>query len=145
MMNVVYIYHKQKTKDKRQKTKDKGGDMPTFGEYVASLRKDKGLTLREFCRTASMDASNWSKVERGLSLPPKGTEVLQTIASTLQLKLNSEEYMEMKELAAIGGISSELLDNKTITEKLPLFFRTLRGQKPNEDDLQKLLEAIKKA
>ena len=38
-----------------------------FEEFIKNRRIAKGLGLREFCKQIEMDASNWSKVERGVS------------------------------------------------------------------------------
>ena len=42
-----------------------------FGKFIKERRIEKGLTLREFCKLIEVDASNWSKIERGLLSPPK--------------------------------------------------------------------------
>jgi len=52
--------------------------MRKFGEYIKDLRVEKEITLREFCKTAGLDPSNWSKIERGIHTPPKSKEVLET-------------------------------------------------------------------
>ncbi len=41
-----------------------------FGDYLKSRRLERDLTLRDFCRSAGEDPSNWSKVERGILPPP---------------------------------------------------------------------------
>jgi transcriptional regulator with XRE-family HTH domain len=41
----------------------------TFGEKIKELRLRKDLGLREFCLMFSLDASNWSKIERGRIKP----------------------------------------------------------------------------
>ena len=51
-----------------------------FGEFIKKRRIDKGLGLREFCKQIEMDASNWSKVERGVLSPPQDEEKLRNIA-----------------------------------------------------------------
>jgi len=44
----------------------------------------------------------------------------------------------MRELAAIDAIPSDLIPEEYILEKLPVFFWTVRGQKPTEEDLKNL-------
>lgn len=116
--------------------------MINFGQYINNLRLDKKITLREFCRRTELDPSNWSKVERGKSSPPKSREVLNTITETLGLEKNSDEYLTIFELAAIGFIPSELLLNKSAVDKLPVFFRTVRGEKSTKEELEELLKLI---
>ena len=42
-----------------------------FGEFIKQKRLEKDLGLREFCRQLDEDASNWSKIERGIMGPPQ--------------------------------------------------------------------------
>lgn len=114
-----------------------------FGEYVKRLRVEGRMTLRDFCRSVGYDPSNWSKIERGLLQPPKSKEVLNTIAEVLSLEEGSEEYLTMMELAAISYIPTDLLPAQEIADKLPVFFRTIRGQKPTRKELEKLIELLR--
>ncbi len=118
--------------------------MKTFGEYIKNLRIQKELTLREFCRKVDLDPSNWSKTERGINPPPKSQYVLNTIAEILGLNLNSEEYKTLIDLAAISHIPTELISDNDILEKLPVFFRTVRGEAPTKKELDDLINLIKK-
>lgn len=115
--------------------------MKTFGEYIKMLRIEKRITLREFCRSTNIDPSNWSKIERGLMPPPKSKEVLESIRITFGLKSNSEEYTTLKELAVIGHVPVDLLDQKVV-DRLPVFFRTLRGEKPTREELENLIKIL---
>jgi len=117
--------------------------MKSFGEYVKMLRLERQISLREFCRTVNVDTSNWSKVERGLLPPTKSKEILESIRQALSLAENSDEYQTIKELAVISHMPTELLDNQTVVNKLPLFFRTLRGDKPMESELDNLIRLLK--
>lgn len=117
--------------------------MLTFGEFVKQLRLQNRITLREFCRTLEIDPSNWSKIERGILPPPKSKEVLTEIGNTLKLKKETEDWFTLMDLAAISHIPKELLSDETIVEKLPVFFRTLRGQSPSREELEQLIKLIK--
>ncbi len=117
--------------------------MKKFGEFVITLRKRNRITLREFCRLSSIDPSNWSKIERGVLSPPKSKEVLEEIAKILQLKKGSEDYHLLIDLAAVSFIPKDLLTDESIVNKLPIFFRTLRGQPPTIEELNKLIQLIK--
>lgn len=48
-----------------------------YGEFIKELRVKKEISLREFCKQIEMDASNWSKTERGLLAPPQDEEKLK--------------------------------------------------------------------
>lgn len=117
--------------------------MVIFGEFIRNLRLERLLTLREFCRLASLDPSNWSKIERGLSPPPKSKHVLQGISETLNIEEGSEEYNTLFDLAAISHIPTDLVPNQRVVKKLPVFFRTIRGEKPSREELEELLKMLK--
>lgn len=116
--------------------------MTKFGAYVKELRLKKRITLRDFCRAAGYDPSNWSKIERGLLPPPKSKEIIKSVAEALRLDENSEEHLTLMELAAISYIPRDLLTSENITEKLPVFFRTMRGEKPTREELEKLIQLL---
>ncbi len=117
--------------------------MKKFGEFIKDLRIEKRITLREFCRLTNFDPSNWSKIERGVLQPPKSKEVLEEIAKILSVKKNSEDYNLLMDLAAISFIPLDLIDEKSIVDKLPVFFRTLRGNPPTKEELKELIKIIK--
>lgn len=119
--------------------------MTTFGEYIHSLRMKKRISLREFSRKSNIDASNWSKIEKGSALPPKSIEILTAIIQVLGLDFDSEEANTLRELAVIGAIPTGLLSSQDILEKLPVFFRTARGEKPDEADLKELVTILTKS
>lgn len=119
--------------------------MKKFGEYIKDLRVEKEITLREFCKTVGLDPSNWSKIERGLLAPPKSKEMLGQIASTLRLTENSPEYNQLFDYAMIEFIPTELAEDSQILERLPLFFRTARGEKPTETELKELIKLIQQS
>lgn len=114
-----------------------------FGDYIKNIRLDRQITLREFCRKAEVDPSNWSKIERGIASPPKSEEVLLKIAKALNINKKDKEFVILKDYAAISHIPESLISNSEILEQLPVFFRTVRGETPNEKELKALLQLIK--
>jgi len=119
--------------------------MQTFGRYIKSLRLNKRLTLRDFCKKAGVDPSNWSKIERNILQPPKSRKMMEQIAVVLGISEDSEEYNTLVDLAVIGHMPIELLDDQSIVDNLPIFFRTVRGQKPTRNELEKLINLIREA
>ncbi len=117
-----------------------------FGEFIKKRRIEKGLGLREFCKQLEIDASNWSKVERGLLSPPQEEEKLKNIAQVLGIKFSSKQWKEMKDLANIdaGIIPADILSDKQVLDSLPMFFRTIRSEKPTPEELEKLINIIRK-
>jgi transcriptional regulator with XRE-family HTH domain len=117
----------------------------TFGTFIKETRIKGGLTLRGFCRIMNMDPGNWSKIERGILPPPKSKKVLKEIATSLKLAEGSEDWHALFDLASISFIPPDLLDDLSVVEKLPVFFRTLRGEKPAQKELENLIEKIRRS
>jgi transcriptional regulator with XRE-family HTH domain len=117
-----------------------------FGETIKKERLKAGLSLREFCRKISYDASNWSKIERGKYSPPQDEEMLNTIAHVLNINTDSLIWKELVDKAHIdaGIIPPDILSDEEIVKALPLFFRTLRSEKPTEEELNNLIENIRR-
>ena len=117
-----------------------------FGEFTKKRRIDKGLGLREFCKQIEMDASNWSKIERGVLSPPQDEEKLRNIAHALGIKFGSKKWKEMKDMANIdaGIIPADFLSDKKVLNSLPMFFRTIRSEKPTPEELDRLINIIRK-
>lgn len=116
--------------------------MLSFGEFVKNKRTQNRITLREFCRRISVDPSNWSKIERGVLQPPKSKTVLNEIAKVLNINEKTEDYYTLFDLATISFLPKELVENESVVEKLPIFFRTLRGKKPSREELERLVELL---
>lgn len=117
--------------------------MKTFAEFVRDARLNAGYTLRSFCKEIGEDPSNWSKVERELLKPPKSRFVLEIIAKILKMKKDSEEYNTLFDLAAISFVPKDLIEDEKVLEKLPIFFRTVRGEPPTREELEKLINIIR--
>ena len=118
-----------------------------FGEFFKELRIRRGLTLRAFCKTHGFDAGNISKLERGRLGPPQSREKLDEYARALGLEEGSDEWFEFYDRAAAcaGQIPKEILDDEELVGKLPLIFRTLRGEKLTEEQMRDLMETIRRA
>ena len=46
--------------------------MSAFGEKVADLREQRGLTIKEVCRQVGIPQSRLSELERGVRIPTAG-------------------------------------------------------------------------
>ena len=117
-----------------------------FGSYFKEMRKQRGLTLRQFCLQNGLDPGNLSKMERGLLPPPSSKEKLEEYAGYLQIKSGSNEWYQFFDLASAcsGKIPEDMMNDEELVLKLPLVFRTLRGQKPTEDQLRSLAKLIRR-
>ncbi|MCI0722294.1 MAG: helix-turn-helix domain-containing protein [Acidobacteria bacterium] len=119
----------------------------SFGQYFKQLRIKTGRTLRAFCQEHGYDPGNLSRLERGLLAPPQGEEKLSEYAKALGLKRGSDEWYEFFDRAALakGELPKTLLTDEEVLEKLPVLFRTLRGQPVPADKLKELIEAIRRS
>jgi transcriptional regulator with XRE-family HTH domain len=115
-----------------------------FGEFVKKRRLDQGISLREFCRLLDVDPSNWSKIERGVISPPQDEMKLKKIAGILKIQDGTSLWYEMKDMAKVdaGTIPDDIRSDSRVLNSLPIFFRTLRNEKP--EDLDRLIDFIRK-
>ncbi|GBE05985.1 helix-turn-helix domain protein [bacterium BMS3Abin10] len=123
------------------------GESKSFGDFFKSLRKKKRITLREFCIKASADPANISRLERGAMPPPQDTDILERYAKTLGIKAGSDDWYTFFDLAAAdhGIIPKDIMSDSEVVKMLPAFFRTLRGQKPTEEEMRKLAAKVKRS
>jgi len=117
----------------------------TFGGYFKERRQALGLTLRAFCAQAGLDAGNLSKLERGILAPPESREKLAEYARHLALQEGSAEWFEFFDLAAAahGRLPPDLADDAEIVERLPVLFRTLRGERVDDETLERLVKHMR--
>ncbi len=118
-----------------------------FGKFFKELRIDLNKTLRQFCFENELDPGNMSKLDRGLLPPPQSREKLEEYAKLLRIKKGSDNWYTFFDLAAAetGRIPDDLMKGKKIEDKLPIFFRTLRGQKVPNEKLEELIKKLRGA
>lgn len=118
-----------------------------FGQFFKKMRKKTGLTLRQFCLQNGLDPGNISKLERGLMSPPGNHEILERYATFLNIEKGSDDWYQFFDLAAActGKIPPDVMSDEQLVKKLPLVFRTLRGQKVPAEKLNDLAELIRRA
>jgi transcriptional regulator with XRE-family HTH domain len=118
----------------------------SFGEFFKEKRIALRKTLRKFCMENSFDPGNISRLERGAMAPPQDAEILERYAKALGIKKGADDWYTFFDLAAAdrGIIPKDLMSDQEVVKMLPAFFRTLRGQKPTEEEMKKLAEKIRK-
>lgn len=118
----------------------------TFGEFIKTKRLEAGHSLRKFCELAEIDSSNWSKVERNRLPVSYDREKLESIARLIKLEDGSKEWFQFFDLASISQkkIPDDIYSDNEIVNSLPIFFRTLRGEKPDKSELDKMIELLKR-
>ena len=128
----------------KEGTKNRKEGAFMFGEFIKKRRLDQGISLREFCRLLNVDPSNWSKIERGIISPPQDDYRLRQIAEILKIDFGTNLWQQMKDMAKIdaGSIPDDIRSDSRVVNALPIFFRTLRSDKP--EDLDQLIDFIRK-
>ena len=116
-----------------------------FGEFFKEKRLAAGKTLRAVCIENGLDPGNISRLERGRLPAPRKRELLERYARLLKIKKGSDDWYEFFDLAATeaGQIPKEILEDAEVLERLPLLFRTLRGQRVPDKGLDELVRLIR--
>ncbi|MFH2105390.1 MAG: helix-turn-helix transcriptional regulator [Parcubacteria group bacterium] len=119
----------------------------SFGKILKKLRIEQNLSLREICQKVNYDASNWSKIERGVLAPPTDKKVLAKWAKVLGLENHSQNQRQFIDEAQIsqGIIPEDVFARKDIVKFLPAVFRTLRNEKPTQPEIDQLIKLIRNA
>jgi hypothetical protein len=83
-------------------------------------------------------------MERGLLKPPSSVSRLCEMAKRLGIE-EIEEKQQFLDLADAerGRIPEDIQKNKRWVSHLPVFFRTIRGEVPTEEELLKLADMIR--
>ena len=117
----------------------------TFGDFFKAKRTELGLTLREFCEKHGFDPGNISKLERGLLAAPQTDDKLKEYAKALGIKISSEDYIELTDLASVSNrtFKPKKITNEEILKKLPVLFRTIDNKELTEEKLDRIIEMIK--
>ena len=110
--------------------------------------KEKRLaigTVRQFAKDNGYDVAYISRLENGISTPPKDPAKLNKLGLSLGLKKNTAEWQTFIDLAAVAKneIPEDLQDNDKVASVLPAFYRTLRKDKLDEKEAQELLDLIR--
>lgn len=114
-----------------------------FGTFIKKLRIEAQITLREFSRQVGVDPSNWSKMERGITPPPANDDLFNRIGEILTL--DTEQKQQLSDLAALARRELPAdLDDEAILAKMPAFFRALKGREYTSDELDSLIEDVRK-
>jgi transcriptional regulator with XRE-family HTH domain len=119
----------------------------TFGDFFKEMRLKTGLSLRQFCLKHGLDPGNISRIERGLATPPQSRDKLEEYANHLGIQRDSDDWYNFFDYAAAvaGRIPGDVMSDEQLVSRLPLVFRTLRGEKLSAESLEKLAELIRKA
>ena len=120
----------------------------SFGEYLKKLRLEKGIGLRKFAKLTGILPSNLCHLESKRHNPPTAKDWLIKAAKVLGLEEGSEEWDRFFDLAAKPGEIpvdvKEYFRERDIVEELPVMARTIKNKKLSREEIEKLIEDIKK-
>ena len=121
------------------------GPAMTFGQFVREKRLSVNLGLREFCKLAEVDPSNWSKVERDRLPLFDDRAKLEMIAQLAGIEAGASDWHNFFALASVAQkrFPADIYTDAEVLEVLPVFFRTIRGGKPTPEELEKLIHILK--
>ena len=118
----------------------------SFGKFFKQKRREQGLTLREFCREHGFDPGNTSKLERGLLAPPQTEEKRLEYANALDIDKGTDDWLTFCDLAStsVGKIPADIAADHEVMNALPILFRSVRGKSVEKEDLEKLIESVRR-
>ena len=118
-----------------------------FGDLLRRLRTERKVTLRAFCLENGFDPGNFSRLERGLYPAPKSQHLLEKYAKAFGLEPGTDGWLEFFDAAAVskGQLPPDLLTDAELVEKLPVLFRTLRGKPVPSEELDELVDVIRRS
>jgi hypothetical protein len=117
-----------------------------FGQFIKQIRERQRLGLRDFLSGDGYDPSNWTKIER--EVPPGARRGNPShLGQTTRSQARLGRLAQVFGLAAVdsGRIPDYVLKDEKLVAQLPVFFRTISGQKPSREDREKLMVLIQNA
>lgn len=114
-----------------------------FGALLKELRIGKEMTLRQCSADLDVDPSNWSKMERNVTPPPRDPAVLERWAAFFAL--TGDQRLEFFDLAALARkeIPADMASDEAVIGALPVFFRAVRGKELDGARLKEFMEDLK--
>jgi hypothetical protein len=93
------------------------------------------------------EASNYSKIERGLAAAPHDHAKLEPLREALGLLENSQEWRELLRLADLSrsAIPRTILSDPQVMAKMPALMRRLDGEVMTDQQIEDLVRLIRDA
>ena len=115
-----------------------------FCQFFKQKRRAIG-TVRQFAKDNGYDVAYISRVENGIIMPPKDSEKLTKLGLALGIVEGSSEWQEFLDLASMAKneLPTDLQDDERAVAMLPAFYRTLRNEKLDREEAEKLLDLIR--
>ncbi|NLN01481.1 MAG: helix-turn-helix transcriptional regulator [Lentisphaerae bacterium] len=114
-----------------------------FGELLKDARIRNRLTLRQCSAHLGVDASNWSKVERGVNPAPKDIGVLESWAAFFHLEASERQAFFDAAALSRREIPQDIASNTRLLRALPAFFRAVRGNEMNQEKMDQFISDLR--
>jgi len=115
-----------------------------FGKFFREKRLQQKLTLRSYCKRFGYDTAYISRLENN-KLKPPSAEKLKTLAKTLKISKNTEDWVKFFDLAhkAKNELPKDIATNAPeILNILPAFLRTTDGQRVSKKKVDQLIKFL---
>ena len=113
-----------------------------FRSRLHGLRVIRRITLREFSQRVGLAPSVYSRIERGVDVPP---EDLTPIFRALGLDADDWQARELERLAVLArAAGARVLTDAEVAGKLPALPSDSEGQPLDEEKLDALVEMVRK-
>lgn len=114
-----------------------------FGQILKDVRIRNRLTLRQCSADCGVDASNWSKIERGVNPAPKDIGILESWATFFNL--GATEKQTFFDAAALSRheLPQDLATDTRLLQALPAFFRAVRGNEMDQAKMDQFVQDLR--
>lgn len=117
-----------------------------FYQFFKERRQAYG-SVRRFAGDYGLDPAYVSRLENGVTPPPRDTAKLQKLGRALGLTEDSAEWQQFMDLASMAKneLPEDLKNDARAASMLPAFYRTLRNEKLDASEAEELLKLIKES
>jgi len=115
-----------------------------FCQFFKQKRRVLG-TVRKFAEDNGYDIAYISRLENGVTMPPKDSQKLAKLGLALGIVEGSDEWQVFLDLASMAKneLPADLWDDERAVAMLPAFYRTLRNEKLSKEEAEELLKLIR--
>ena len=117
----------------------------TFGTRLRAMRLAAGLSLQKFCRRAGLDSGNYSRIERGLTRPPRDHAKMEPIRPVLGLAPDDDDwaYLLMLADAEWDTLPRRLLTGDRVRPLLPALLQGVAGGRLTGPQVEALVALVR--
>jgi len=120
---------------------DNRSSLTIFGEHLRELLIEHDMSLRELARRTEIDPSNLSKIERGVTYPPRKPATLEKMAAAFGLEGESKE--QFFDLARqVNEMIPEGLESVKRNKAIPMLLRSIENRKLSYEQTRKLAKLV---